>query len=450
MSKPDTMLRTILVYVITFSLLRITQTPLYAQQLYFPPAGGANWETASPEDFGWCERKLTDLYDLLEENGTYSFLVLKNGRIVVEQYFNGHNALRQWVWFSAGKSLRAVLVGIAQEKGILDITAPSSEYLGQGWTSLSVADEARITVRDQLAMTSGLDEQFFACITPSCLRSGSELGAGSRWAYHNGPYNLLKDVLENASGTDINTLTDSYIEEEIGMSGGSWISNGNNTFYVSNARDMARFGLLILNQGKWMEETVIHDSEYFNDMLNSSQQLNPSYGYLWWLNGKESHIRPNGLAFSGPMSRDAPEDLQLAAGAQGQFIAISPSEQLVMIRQGQSEDPDLAALDIHNDIWELLSEIISGDDCEPLVTSTTAFESKEIQVFPVPAKNRLTVKGLEDQDLTSLQLRTLSGKLLADSPTNKIDISEFADGVYFLQITTLSRQVTRRIVKSEF
>ena len=49
---------------------------------------------------------------------------------------------------------------------------------------------------------------------------------------------------------------------------------------------MARFGLLILNKGNWDGNQIMTDTNYFNQMLNSSQSLNESYGYLWWLNGK--------------------------------------------------------------------------------------------------------------------------------------------------------------------
>ncbi|MEL7145710.1 MAG: serine hydrolase domain-containing protein [Bacteroidota bacterium] len=250
------MKKIVFVFVVYFFSLPAALQQTQARQLYFPPDEGSEWETTPLTDLAWCAHKLPALYDLLEENGTKSFLVLKDGRMVIEQYFNGHAMSQQWAWFSAGKSLRAVLVGLAQENGLLNISDPTSDYLGAGWTSLPAQEELRITIRDQLSMTSGLNEQFFACVTPNCLRSGSESGAGSRWAYHNGPYNLLKNVLEEAGSTDINTLTDRYIKQKIGMSTGNWIPNGNNTFFVSTARDMARFGLLILGQGSWSCELL--------------------------------------------------------------------------------------------------------------------------------------------------------------------------------------------------
>jgi hypothetical protein len=55
---------------------------------------------------------------------------------------------------------------------------------------------------------------------------------------------------------------------------------------------MARFGLLMLNKGNWNGNVILSDTNYYNQMVNSSQTLNPSYGYLWWLNGKASYMLP--------------------------------------------------------------------------------------------------------------------------------------------------------------
>jgi hypothetical protein len=56
---------------------------------------------------------------------------------------------------------------------------------------------------------------------------------------------------------------------------------------------MARFGLLILANGDWDGETIIKDKNYLDDMVNVSQNINDSYGYLWWLNGKNSYMPPS-------------------------------------------------------------------------------------------------------------------------------------------------------------
>ena len=66
--------------------------------------------------------------------------------------------------------------------------------------------------------------------------------------------------------------------------------------YHSNTRSMARFGLLALNKGKWKNEQVINET-FFQESISNSQNLNPSYGYLWWLNGKSGAILPGSQTF---------------------------------------------------------------------------------------------------------------------------------------------------------
>lgn len=357
-----------------------------AQALYFPPADGSTWDTLSPDALNWCPEKIDELYEYLDAEETFAFLVLKDGRIVLEKYFGDFTAESSWFWFSAGKSLRAVLFGIAQAEGHLEIQHPTSDYLGTGWTSLPPGQEAAITIWHQLTMTTGLDESDFSCITPDCLTYAAD--AGTRWVYHNGPYSLLKAVLEAATGLNHNAYTFSRIQEPIGMQSGFWVGFGNNDFFTSRARDMARFGLLVQNQGVWDGQVVLPDTAYWQAMLQPSQPLNPSYGYLWWLNGQPQHILPGSPeAFIGPIAPNAPADLYLAAGGQGQFISIAPSEGLMVIRQGSSNSTSLAALALHNDIWEKLSDL----EC---VTSTRAEGHLQPTIFPNPVREQLHIRQL--------------------------------------------------------
>ena len=64
----------------------------------------------------------------------------------------------------------------------------------------------------------------------------------------------------------------------------------NNVMYCTT-REAARFGSLILRKGVWNSDTLLRDQNYFTAMTNTSQPLNNAYGYLWWLNGKNSFMR---------------------------------------------------------------------------------------------------------------------------------------------------------------
>jgi len=181
-------------------------SPINAQALYFPPLTGNSWETVPPESLGWCTDRLDAMFQFLDSTDTKAFLILKDGRIAVEQYFGQFTRDSFWYWASAGKTLTAFLVGQAQEDNLLDIDDPTSNYLGTGWTALPPEKEALISIRDQLAMTSGLRDGTADdfCTLPACLTYQAD--AGTRWAYHNAPYTLLTNVLGEATGQNLNTL----------------------------------------------------------------------------------------------------------------------------------------------------------------------------------------------------------------------------------------------------
>lgn len=334
-------------------------------ELYFPPVNGSEWQTLSPENLGWNTSKLPELYQHLEDGNTRAFLVLKNGKIVLEKYFGKDilgvgpfTASTNWYWASAGKTLTAFLTGLAQEDGYLDIDDPSVDYLGAGWSSLSAAQENAITVRHHLTMTTGLDDDAGNkdCTDPECLLYLA--APGTRWAYHNAPYTILDQVIEGASQRDFDDYFQERLAAPIGMDG-FWTYLDYNHVYFSTARSMARFGLLNLNGGKWADRPVMADEQYFSEMVNPSQAINPSYGYLWWLNGQPFYKLP-GFQFkiNGSISPHAPADMISGLGKNGQFLNIIPSQNLIVVRMGDNPDNALVPVIFLDEMWENLSAVI--------------------------------------------------------------------------------------------
>ncbi len=334
--------------------------PPPAASLYFPPVSGTDWATTSPTSLGWNESQLNDLYTYLQTKNTKAFLILKDGKIVAEKYFGTFTADSNWYWASAGKTMTGLLVGIAQKEGLLNINNKTSQYLGTGWTSLPAAKEDLITVRHQLTMTTGLDDNVSPdndCTTPGCLIYKAD--AGTRWAYHNAPYTLLDKVVENATGQTYNAYFQAKIRNNIGMNG-VWIKTGYNNVFYSTPRSMARFGLLMLNKGKWDQTTILADTAYFNKQVNTSQSYNLSYGYLTWLNGKASYMVPGvQFVFPGMMMPNAPADMYSALGKNDQKIYVVPSQKIVVIRMGDSAgNVQLAMSSFDNELWGKLKTII--------------------------------------------------------------------------------------------
>ncbi|MGC4023689.1 MAG: serine hydrolase [Cyclobacteriaceae bacterium] len=256
--------------------------------------------------------------------------------------------------------MTSAVVGIANANGKINLDAKTSDYLGIGWTSETTDQENKITVRNNLTMTTGLDDYNGGatgdndCSTSNCLIYKAD--AGTRWAYHTGAYTVLDGVILAATGQNTNTYGGAQLFSKIGMDG-SFIMTGENNVFYSTAQSMARFGLLLLNKGAWNGTTVIPES-YFNLMSTTSQNMNLSYGYLTWLNGKASFMAPGSqTVYNQSLTSNAPADMFAAMGKNGQLINVVPSKNLVVIRMGDAPDNGLVPFTFQNDLWAKLNAV---------------------------------------------------------------------------------------------
>lgn len=340
-------------FIFTSLLISVTA------QTYFPPKFDPAWDTLNPQSLGWCTDKLDTLEDFLQTHNTKGFIILKDGKIVWEKYFGTFTQDSLWYWASAGKSLFSFLAGQAQEQGFFMLDDTVSTYLGAGWTSCTLAQEEKILVHHLLSMTSGLKDDVPNpnCLQPSCLVF--EADAGTRWAYHNAPYTLSHQVLESATGQTLQQFTTQNLLLKSGMLGGWFTDTQSNEIFASRVRDMARFGLLMQNNGVWAGDTLLADTAYFNDMISSSQQSNRSYGYLWWLNGKQSYMLPQSqLIFPSSLIPNAPTDTWCALGKNDQKLYVSQSNSLVVVRLGKDAgNAGLAPTIFDNMLWEELNKV---------------------------------------------------------------------------------------------
>ncbi len=331
------------------------------ESMYFPPNDGSStWETKSISELGWNANAVQPLLDYLQLKNSKSFIILVNGRIVMENYFNGHTATTLWKWNSAGKTLTSTITGIAEQEGLININNKVSDYIGTGWTSIPIEKENLITCKNLLSMNSGLDDTLGDDVSPSNLQYVAD--AGTRWAYHN-VYVKLQDVVEQASGQSWNNYFNSKLRDKIGMdtSGFWYVGTGANLglkVYFSTTRSMARFGLLALNNGKWNENQIINSS-YFNSATTTSQTINQSYGYLWWLNGKSSyHLPQSQYQFNGSIIPHGPTDMFMALGKDDQKIYVIPNQKMVVIRMGDAADASNMALSDFDDmLWQKINAL---------------------------------------------------------------------------------------------
>ena len=332
-----------------------TSSTIENELMYFPPIGTNEWESKTPQSLGWNTNNIQDLLDYLELKHSKSFIVLQNGRIIMEYYFDGHTSNTPWYWASAGKTLTTAITGIAQQEGFININNKVSDYIGEGWTSAPLAKENLITCRHLLTMTSGLDDTNQG-ITPSDLQYIAD--AGTRWAYHP-VFFKLQSVVTNSTNTTWDNYFNTKLKNKIGMSG-SWLPTGSENVYWSNTRSMARFGLLVLNNGNWDGEQIINQN-FMDESVNTSQNINLAYGYMWWLNGKSSfHLPQTQFEFQGELIPNAPDEMYCGLGKDDQKLYIIPSKKIVIVRMGNpADDSEFAVTLFDNELWQKINAVIN-------------------------------------------------------------------------------------------
>ncbi|MEZ5365965.1 MAG: serine hydrolase [Bryobacterales bacterium] len=317
-------------------------TSLVCAEPYFPPLDG-EWERVEPSGSGWDAAKLDEALAFAQQRRSTGVVILLDGKILAERSWGPDDPAIEDV-ASVQKSVASTLLAVALSKNLLALDDTVSQHLGAGWSKATPEREAQIKLRHLITMTSGLDEKL-----------EYEAPPGTKWRYNTTAYQQTMRVLAAVSGLTPNELTKQWLTGRIGMRDTHWIERPTMPGMLglaSSARDLARFGLLILNRGQWAGETVVDNPDYLRAMLDSSQKLNPAYGYLWWLNGRPV-VRAAGTR-QPTLIPSAPSDLVAALGALGRKVYVVPSLRLVVTRIGanaqQRGEPDF-----DNEIWKRIS-----------------------------------------------------------------------------------------------
>lgn len=272
------------------------------------------------------------------------FLAWRDGETRIERYAAGWGPERPREVASVAKSFVAVLVAMAAEDGALaGLDQPAAAFI-PAWREDA---RAGITLRHLMSMTSGLDDRGLALRNVAgdqfALNAAAPLRhpPGARWAYNTAAYHLLFHILAAATGETVEAFARRRLFGPLGMDHTRWITSPGTgergpvvNYYsaVSTARDLARFGRLVLDVGR-SEGGRLLGADSLGALLVPSQALNPSYGLLWWLNsrpGKDAFGRGDSLRFPS-----APSDTVAALGAGGQMLLVVRSRRLVVVRQGE-------------------------------------------------------------------------------------------------------------------
>lgn len=306
---------------------------------------------------------LRDLLDYAHSQNTTGFLVIQHGKVLAKEnwpapvapgfdifvYGNTPDGQLLEDVASQQKSFVSVLVGIAIDKGLIDVEKPVGDYIGSGWTRASPEQEEHIRVIDVLTMSSGLDEGF-----------RYEAPAGTRFFYNTPVYATTKKILEAATGMPLERITRQWLTEPLGMKDTGWRQRpaalagvGNSTGLVTTPGDTAIFGRMILAGGVAPDGGRIISAGSLKAMFERSC-CNPAYGRLWWLNGGAYAIRAVSGQKPGPLIEAAPDDLVAALGFLDRRLYVVPSLGLVVVRTGAAATDK----DFDQQLWLRLMRVV--------------------------------------------------------------------------------------------
>jgi len=296
---------------------------------------GANWDELAPSQSGWSAQHLKEAEDYARQIGSTAIVVVQHG-VVIESWGDiGTNLLLN----STRKSLLSALMGIAVAKRQVDLDATLTQLGIDDVPPSLTAGEKQATVRDLLKARSGVyhaanyETKEMVALRPS---RGSH-PPDTFWFYNNWDFNALGAIYEHATGVPIFAAFAQQIAKPIGMqdfdpalcrySGGPDSHFPAYLFYAS-ARDLARFGLLFLRQGRW-RDTQIVPAAWVQESTRaySITARKTGYAYLWWT-----------LSPEGPSRVAAPPGTFWAEGNGGQIVFVVPAYDTVVVHLARGRD----------------------------------------------------------------------------------------------------------------
>ncbi|WP_206366974.1 serine hydrolase domain-containing protein [Sphingobacterium sp. SGG-5] len=328
-----------LTYILIAFLLPLSQQLSAQHKMVFP---GKTWEIVKdPEESGLSKDKLLEVKKLVEKDNTSALMIVVNGKVAyqwgeVDRKYNTH---------SMRKSVLSAMYGKYVREGIIDLEATMADLGIDDNEGLS-EEEKKATVRDLLKARSGVYHPALYESSGMKRRKPARFSvrAGTHWYYNNWDFNVLGTIFEQKTGKRFFEALNEDIAQPIGMedygpADGTYISGkeSRHRAYPFNitAKDLARFGLLMLHMGNWNGKQVI-DSAWVAESTryHSDATLYGSsgYGYMWWV-ARDFNKYP---LYKGA---DLPEGSYAAQGAGGHHLIIIPAYDMVVVRRVNTDIP---------------------------------------------------------------------------------------------------------------
>lgn len=266
------------------------------------------WPVSDPRTQGLDPARIDAAYrEAGSLDNIYSLLVVKNGFLVAERYFNGRDVSMDSPTASVTKSFTSALVGIAVREGIVSLDQKLPGFFPEIDWAAADPGKLRITLRQILQMRSGYPwEEADGYLATLFSRSDwiSFLAQfpliaepGARWGYSNFMSHMMAVLLSRAASRSLLSFAQEFLFVPLEIRAPYWPRDANGYYYGSGdmhmtPRHLARFGQLYLDRGmfngrqivpaEWVDASfeVYSPSTYGREIMASIRQL--GYGYLWW------------------------------------------------------------------------------------------------------------------------------------------------------------------------
>ena len=306
------------------------------------------WSYDTPENQDMNAAALSALHTTYDSFPLLSAVIVRNGVVVDTYYEEGYDEASIYTLQSTSKSITSALVGIAIEQGYIEnVDVPLSDYFPE---LLSASDTRwqRITIRHLLTHTSGIastdsglwyewqaSDNWLDYIFALPIYSEP----GTNFDYSTGNTHLLSAVLERATGKTLGEYADEVLFAPLGMTSAGvgtspeGVGDGGNGFYMTTL-DLARFGLLYLNNGIWQDQQIVPADWVEASTTMQAQRASDGsrYGYQWWVRSFGGH------------------PAYVAQGHYGQYIIAVPELSLLIAMNSYYEGSSSIYWQIANDV----------------------------------------------------------------------------------------------------
>ncbi|ADQ19192.1 beta-lactamase [Leadbetterella byssophila DSM 17132] len=370
-----------------------------------------------------------------KDHEPHSIMIVRGGKVITEGWFNPFSREYPHTLYSVSKSFTATAVGLALEEGLLDWNKPIIEYFPDKIPLNPSENLKKLKIKDLLTMSSGHEKEPIQIVgeedwVKAFLHTDFPNVPGKRFLYNSPATYMLSALVQKASGKTVLDYLRPRLFEPLGISGMDWevdaqgINVGGWGLRLTT-EDLAKFGLLFLNKGKWEGKQIlpqkwvveasspqIYPTVGVTDDLMKNSDWHQGYGYQMW-RGRHNTFR--------------------ADGAYGQNIIVVPQFDAVIVTTGES--PNLPGL--LNLIWKYLLPALEKGK---VVHENFPGELKALALLPLSSSIKGNLKDLKfsDPSLKGIRFEDRSGNLWVSFQTDSVEHKiPFGNGEWIKSNTTM-------------